>query len=476
MTWVVLVGFFALQLLIGLWASRRVSSEADYFVAGRSLGLPLVTMSLMATWFGAETCLGASGAIYAKGLSGGRADPFGYTLCLVLVGVLLAGRLSQGRFLTLGDVYRERFGVRAERLAVLVLVPSSLTWGAAQVRAFGQVLAVTGALDVRTAIVTAAALVILYTFLGGLMGDVLTDFVQGGLLAIGLVALFVVCLVNLPDAGEEPARWAVALRSERLSLVPADESLWVQVDRWSVPILGSLVAQELIARVLAARSPSIARRGALLGAGLYLVLGAIPVTLGLLGPVLLPELADPEQLLPSLAAAHFPRVLSLLFSCVLLAAILSTIDSILLCVSALLSHNLLVPVFQVQREGAKVWLGRGVVVAAGAVCLSVALAAESIYELVVTASALGTAGVLVTTLVALFGKRPNETAALAALAVGALGTPIAEYVAGVPAPFLTSVACAALAYAGVAFWTQARSLEEDPPLGATELGRESNSP
>lgn len=489
MTWLVLVGFLALQVCIGLWASRRVGSEADYFVAGRRLGLPLVTLSLLATWFGAETCLGASGAIYEKGLSGARADPFGYALCLLLMGVFLARRLAVGRYLTLGDLYRERFGSRAERLAVLLLVPSSLTWGAAQVRAFGQVLAVTGSIEVDTAIVVSAALVVGYTFLGGLMGDVLTDAFQGVLLAVGLVALLVVSLASLGDPGTVEAGAAVArvgagvqtaLGAERLRLLPAEESAWVQIDRWSVPVLGSLIAQELIARVLGARSPAVARRGALLACGAYLLLGAIPVTLGLLGPALVPGLEQPEQLLPVLARRHFPPLVYLLFACALMAAILSTIDSILLSASALLSHNLLVPALRMTEERGKLWLGRGVVVLAGAVCLVVALQADGIYELVETASTLGTAGILVTTLAALFLERRDEGAAVAALVVGAVTTPVAEHASSLPAPFLTSVLAAAVAYAGVVVLKSARQVPRAPdvevsPSGAGDSGRHLDS-
>lgn len=452
MTWVVLFGFLGLQLLIGWWASRRVTSEAEYFVAGRRLGLPLVTMSMLATWFGAETCLGASGIIYEKGLSGGRADPFGYALCLLLLGLFLAKRLSAGRYLTLGDLYRDRFGVRAERLVVFVLVPSSLTWGAAQVRAFGQVLAVTGSLPVDVAIVLAAALVIAYTFLGGLMGDVMTDLVQGLLICVALVALLIVAFGNGSDPTQQEA-WQTALDAERLSLFPRDESVWVQIDRWSVPVLGSLISQEMIARVLGARTPSVARRGAVLACGLYLFVGSVPVVLGLLGPALLPGLEQPEQLLPALAQRHFPYALYLIFSCALMAAILSTVDSVLLSISALVSHNLLVPVLRVEREGTKLWLGRAVVVCAGVVSLSVALAADSIYQLVVTASALGTAGVLVTVLAALYLRNPTEQGALVALLVGAVTTPVAEYVLEISAPFLLSVA-AAVSYAAVALVEQ----------------------
>src|SRR5690606_4716576 len=141
MVWIVGFAFIAVQIAIGVWASRRVKDEADFFVAGRRLGAPLVTVSLFATWFGAETCMGASGAVYTDGLSGARAEPLGYFICLVLLGVLLARRLHRGGYLTLGDLFRDRFGTKTEKIAVLIMVPSGLVWGAAQVRAFAQVLA-----------------------------------------------------------------------------------------------------------------------------------------------------------------------------------------------------------------------------------------------------------------------------------------------------------------------------------------------
>jgi Na+/proline symporter len=224
------------------------------------------------------------------------------------------------------------------------------------------------------------------------------------------------------------------------------ESAWVQVDRWSVPILGSLIAQELMARVFSARSLQTARRATYWSALIYILLGACPVLLGLLGPQLLPHLADPEQLLPRLSQQLLPPVLQALFSCSLVAAILSTVDSILLASSALVAHNVLTPTFQVQSERTKLRLARLCVVVFGVMALTIALYAEGIYELVETASAWGTAGVLVVTLAALYLPWGGRFAAAAALTVGAIATPVLNYGFEVSAPFLGSVLCAVLAY------------------------------
>lgn len=73
--------------------SRSIRSEEDYFLGGRRLGGLLVSFSLFATWFGAETCIGSSAAVYERGLAGSRTDPFGYSAWLLLLGLLRAGHL-----------------------------------------------------------------------------------------------------------------------------------------------------------------------------------------------------------------------------------------------------------------------------------------------------------------------------------------------------------------------------------------------
>ena len=442
MEWSVLVLFLGVQLAIGAWAARHVKSEEDYLVAGRRLGVPLVTMSMFATWFGAETCLGSSGAVYESGLAGGRADPFGYAVCLLLVGLLLAVPLHRGRYLTLGDLYKHKFGRHAERVLVLVLVPGSILWGAAQLRAFGQVIAITSHLPVTSATIFSALFAIVYTSFGGLWGDVLTDLLQGTVLCVGLLILLTACLLDLP-AG---ASLGEVLRPERLSLLPPSEGIVAQLDRWAVPIVGSLVTQEMTARVLAARTSSVARNGAIASSLVYVIFGSIPVVLGLLGPALLPSLQDPEQLLPELARQKLPTVLYLLFACSLLSAILSTVDSIFLSASTLVSHNWLVPALRLEREAHKLWLERALVVVGGLIALYLALGARSIYELLEQSAMMGAAGLVVTVLCALYTKRPSQAGAISALLLGAVLAPLFEHWQ-FQAPFLLATAAATASYA-----------------------------
>ncbi|MCU0645920.1 MAG: sodium:solute symporter, partial [bacterium] len=73
-----------LQLLLGAFVAKRIRTEDDFLLAGRNLGYSLAIFSIFATWFGAESCIGTAGAVYADGLAGVTADPFGYTICLLL--------------------------------------------------------------------------------------------------------------------------------------------------------------------------------------------------------------------------------------------------------------------------------------------------------------------------------------------------------------------------------------------------------
>jgi Na+/proline symporter len=189
-------------------------------------------------------------------------------------------------------------------------------------------------------------------------------------------------------------------------------------------------------------------------AAVYLTFGAIPILLGLVGPTLAPGLDDGEQFLPTVARAILPTALFALLTGALVSAILSTIDSILLSIGGLVSHNVLVPVLGIADERTKLLSARAVVLGAGVLAFVLALYADGVYDLVETASAFGTAGILVTTLIGLYSGYGGPRSALAALGTGLVVTPLGEYVLELKAPFLTSVASALLAYLLVAFWCE----------------------
>jgi Na+/proline symporter len=444
----VLIGVLAyvvFQFAVGMYVSRRIRTESDYLVAGRSLGYGLAIFTIFATWFGAETTIGAAGAIYDEGLAGGTADPFGYGVCLLVMGAVFAVPLWRRKLTTLADLFRIRFSSRVEKLAVVLMVPTSLLWAAAQIRAFGQVLSAASGLEVTLTITAAALIVIAYTAFGGLLADAWTDLVQGIALMIGLVVLFVVVL---RDTGLDALR---QIPAERLQFFGgADTPLLATIEAWAVPVCGSVLAAELVQRIIATRTPQIARNSSFVAAGMYLLFGMIPVTLGLMGPTLVPGLEHSEQILPRIAAHYLPGVLYVIFAGALVSAILSTVDSALLVASGLMSHNLIVPLRPGMTEAQKVRVARWGVAVFGALAYVMALYAEGVYALVEEASSFGSAGIFVALVIGLFTRWGGARAAAASLLVGVIAWVLGAYVMDLTYPYLVSLAAALLAYAGVA--------------------------
>lgn len=433
------------QFAIGVWLSRRIHSEDDYLIAGRSLGPGLTTFTVFATWFGAETCVSAAGLAYVNGLRGASAEPFGYGLCIILMGVVYAVPLWRMRMSTAGDFYRLRYSPAVERLAVMLLVPTSTFWAAAQIRAFGQVLAATSGFEVEVMIGFAAIVVILYTAVGGLLAVAWTDLVQGIVLVAGLGVVGVAVLTTVgPDT-------VLAIEPERLQLFGAgDSSLLETMELWAVPVLGSVIAAELITRVIAARSPRIARGATIAGGSAYVLVGLIPVSIGLVGAVAMPGLSHPEQILPLMARSYLPLGLYALFTGALVSAILSTVDSAMLVAGSLTSHNLILPLTRGWSERARIWMARGAVAALGLVAWLMAVRADTVYGLVETASAFGSAGIVVVLTLGLFTPLGGPASATAALLGGLAAWVIGAYLADVPYPFLMSLAVAAIAYLALA--------------------------
>mgnify|MGYP001548592679 CR=1 FL=1 len=437
-----LVAYILIQLGIAVWASRRIGSDADYLVAGRRLGVWTLGISLFATWFGGETVMGASAAIAGEGLAGARAEPVGYALCLVASALLVAGAMRSKGYVTLADFFRDRFGARAEIAAAMVSIPTSVIWAAAQLIALSALMSAVTDLPVTVTLLAAGALVILYTLLGGLLGDVITDVLQSVVVLSGLVILFVLLIGR---AGGIEAALA-GIRPDQLVLFPPGESWVERIDAFAIPILGSIVAQEMISRFLGAKTARTAVRGGLMAGGLYLIVGVFPLAFGMIGASAGFDAGAGDLFLPLMAAELLPSALFVVFIGALFSAVLSTVDSALLAVSGLATENLYARVRRSAGAREKLIAARVLTVIAGLSALAVAFSGETIYGLVELASSLGSAGLLVSLLIGLHTRFGREWSALAALAAGLVTIWVADWVVGIPGGFLLSIAAAAAAY------------------------------
>jgi SSS family transporter len=401
--------YVLLQIGVGIWFSRNVKSEADYFLAGRRLGLLPIMLSVFATWFGAETVMGSSAAIAQEGLSGARAEPFGYALALVGMAIFIAAAFRERGYTTLADFFRERFGPHAEFACAVIMVPISIIWAAAQLVALAAILNAAIGAPIGVTLIIATAIVIIYTAFGGLMGDVATDVVQSLVLIAGLVLVFFTLANHFGGVGGMIAQ----IRPEQLQLLGEGENWVDRIDAWAIPILGSLVAQEAISRFLAAKSPDLARKACFGAAGIYLAVGAIPVLIGLAGAHEFAALGD--DYLPAMARELLPPVMFLIFAGALLSAILSTVDSNILSVSSLVSINLLQRLHKTASDATRLRVARIATIGAGLCAYAIAASGQSIYQLIELTSAFGQAGVLVAVVIGLRSQFGGEKAALAAM-------------------------------------------------------------
>jgi Na+/proline symporter len=358
------------------------------------------------------------------------------------MGLFFAVPLWRRDLTTLADLFRQRFSVSTERAAAIILVPGSLLWAAAQIRGFGHVLATASTLELEAAILLAAGFVILYTVCGGLLADAITDLVQGVCLVVGLLVVFFGVAGKAGGAG---AMLAGIAADERVELFAWGGDLWGLLEEWAIPICGSVVAVELVGRVIATRTPAVARGSALAAGGAYLAVGLIPLALGVAGTRLLPGLDDAEQIVPALAHDQLPVFFFAMFAGALVSAILSTVDSILLVGSALVSHNVLVPLLGIEDERRKVLLARGGVAVLGVLAYLLALRAEGVFALVEQASAFGSSGAIVLVVFGLFTRWGGPRSGLATLAAGTVVYLWGAY-GGWPYPYLASLAAALAAF------------------------------
>lgn len=440
------IGYILFQFLIGALVSRRISTESDYITAGQRLGPIVGAFTVFATWFGAEVIVGTSGSVYEQGLKGAEFDPFGYAVALFVAGFVFAAAIWRRGLTTFADFFRDRFGTATERLVVLLLVPGSIFWAAAQIRAFGQVVSAVSDTNVTIAITFAAVVVVSYTVLGGLMADAITDLVQGLAVIVGLVVL---AFLAAGAAGGFSASIA-AIPAERLAIsVATDSTGWMErLEHWLVPICGTVVAIELVSRILGCRSAKVAARATMAGAGLYLAVGLIPVYLGLIGPGILPGISGEnlEQVVPMMAERLMPDLLYVVFAGAVISAILSTVDSTLIAAASLLSHNVVVELIKNPSERLRLFAVRASVVVLAIVAYALAMTATSIRNLVEVASAFGSSGVVVCLVFGLFTRIGGQASALAALIVGAGVWGVATLTAATTTPYTFALSAASIAY------------------------------
>lgn len=420
MTLIFIIGvgsYFLLMSLVGYFASKRVKTMEDYLIAGRNLPFYLALPTIVATWFGAGTSMGVSGTVYSQGFYGVIADPFGCTLALLIAGLFFAGPFRRLRLLTISDLLRKAYGPKFEFVSTLIVIPFYVGTLASQMLAMGYVFQIISGASLEVGILLGAIIVISYTVSGGMWAVTLTDFIQFGLLSIGLIIIIPICLEQVTD------RQAVFnnFLSEFTTILPRDHTStgWLAyAGRISMTGLGAIMGQDLIQRLLASRSEAVARYSCTFGAVFYFLLGMIPLFIGIAGRQIYPELDQPEHLIPLLAQEYLSPLSFTLFACGLLAAIMSTADSYLLAGTTLVANNIILKMKPLTNERSKISLLRWVNVGISLMALTLAFSGQSIFDMMVHSGTTLFVAIFVPASAALFWKKTSAVAAWSSMAGG----------------------------------------------------------
>lgn len=427
--------YLVVTLVIGILAGSKVESGEDFMVAGRTMPRWLCTFTLFATWFGGGTCLGAAGKVYEHGVAGAIIDPLGAALCLVLSAAFFFRAMRRYRYVTVCDFFRARYGPRMELLTSLLMIPAYVGWIASQLVAFAFVIHTIIGMEIEPAIVIGTVIVLVYTALGGMWAVAVTDFAQALVLIAGL-------LVLLPAAWGAAGGWealATRLPADHRAFFPTGDLrawLWF-LHAWVVIGLGDLPSQGLMSRAASAEDDRAASQAGYAAALLYLTVGFVPVTIGLLGVLLVPEIGDPEHILLAVAKAHLSPLLMALFAGALISALMSSADSALLAVASIMVENLVEPwkgrelTAEESLKQCRVW-----VLISSVLAMILALKAQKVFELMVAASAVGLVGMMAPFVAGLYWSRANGPGAVASVLGGCgawlflearnVGVPVAE--------------------------------------------------
>ncbi|MBO4492384.1 MAG: sodium:solute symporter family protein [Lentisphaeria bacterium] len=393
------IGFYVvLVLLIGYLSGRKVKNVQDFLVAGRRLPMWMATATLLATWFGAGSSMGVAATVYSGGIRDVLADPFGASVSLILAGIFLVGILRKMNHMTVTDVIQSRFGAGPAIYASFWMIPVYVGWLGSQVLGLGVILNLLTGVDLLTAQLIGAAVVLIYTATGGMWAVTLTDVVQVALIVAGLVLI-------VPGAISEAGGFSAVFQNPDVdySLLPAAEQrssfsgIVNYTGSWIIMGLGCIVGQDLMQRSLSSKDEKVAVSSSIMAGMFYLAIAIIPITIGLAAKILLPKWGITDavmggdlenQVMPRIAVGilgNIHPVILTLFLSALVSAIMSSADSSLLAASSLLTKNVIQPLCPKLTDEKLLKVTRIAAVLLLALATFLAMKVQSIYLLMTSA-------------------------------------------------------------------------------------------
>ncbi len=426
--------FYLLIFYLGCFASRKYSSGNldDLMLAGRELPLGLAVFTMSATWVGGGYINGSAEYAYSNGLAWVQA-PWGYSLSLIIGGLLFAAPMRRRGYRTMLDPLQQRFGKKVSSILFLPAVTGELFWSGAILVALSTTFATVLNLDNRTSIIISAVIVIAYTVIGGLWAVALTDTVQLLLIFIGLWLVIPTALPHVGGIKKLLADYEASTGSLGGFLPPWDwksdpnwgNYFWNWLDYMLLLSLGGIPWQVYFQRVLAAKTAAIARVLSILAAFVCFVAAIPAILIGMIGRQI-PWGTGIYPAAPENAASILPYVIQYCTNPVVAAiglgavaaAVMSSMDSSILSAASMSTWN----VYRQARRSTpspktmKTVLHTCIVVIGLAAAL-MALKIQSVYELWILCSDFVYCILFSQLLCAVYDKKANRIGSVAGIIV-----------------------------------------------------------
>lgn len=462
--WIIVAFALYLLLMVGVGAmyAKKNSSTEDYFLGGRKLGGWVAALSAQASDMSGWLLMGLPGSVYALG-TGQAWIAIGLFIGTVLNWIFIAGRLRRytiraNNALTLPTYFENRFHDKKRILLFIssvTIVIFFLVYTASALAAGGKLFNSVFNVDYKIALTIGAIVILVYTFLGGFMAVCTTDFIQGTLMLVALLAVPLVAtgIIGTDSVLSNIEMSGVAGGSQAfLSLFSNGGEPYRAVDiisglAWG---LGYCGMPHILVRFMAVKNEKELNKSkgiAIVWVFLSLVLAWVIGVVGraYLYPTVLAG-GEEEKVFINMIIKLFTEDIRLpiiagIFLCGILAAIMSTADSQLLVSASSVAEDMFKGIIKKDASEKTVFrISRITVLVIAVLAYLIALDPNSsIMGLVSNAWAGLGAAFGPTVLLSLYWKRTNFPGAVAGIASGALTVIIWDYIPLVQGQTLGSV-------------------------------------
>lgn len=357
---VVILVYFLFIVYLGVKYSKS-KDEKSYFLAGRGMSWSVIGLSLFAASISSSTLIGQAGDAYSTGIA-----VFNYNLISVLVMVFFAWFILpfylKSNIFTIPEFLEKRFNVASRYYfsAITIIVNIFLDAAGSLYAAAMVMKLVFPETSVFTLSIIFAIVVAIYTIPGGLSAAIRVDLMQGVFLLIGSIILTIYATKN---GGADYVKQLITDGDILMKLVrPMEDS--------SVPWLGMIVGipilgmffwgnnQQLVQRVLTAKSVDEGRKGVLLVGFLTVLTLFLIIIPGVMAIRLFPELPKPDMVYPTLIMELMPNVLVGFMIAAMVAALTSSLSGLLNSVATLFTMDFYSKIAPNSSSKTKVKVGK----------------------------------------------------------------------------------------------------------------------